>query len=155
MTDELLPKLEEKNPRLKACIHERDFRVGVTVTENIVECIDRSRRFLLVLSEGFLASQWCQFELHVAQHQLAEQGSQAILAVVRGELVSKPSPSLAYLLRSRTYLQWPAAQQRQTQFWLKLKQSLLIYKPLQQKEIAPQFNVNHKPCCDLYIKLFR
>ena len=91
VTHQLMPELEEKNPKLRVCIHERDFKVrilsfqgrcyleflciiiqvGVTVTENIVDCIYRSRKFLMVLSDGFIKSQWCQFESHVAQHKLS------------------------------------------------------------------------------------
>ena len=87
VTQQLIPELEEKNPKLRVCIHERDFKVcgaskmweivsqhfvqvGVTVTENIVDCIYRSGKFLMVLSDGFIQSQWCQFESHVAQHKL-------------------------------------------------------------------------------------
>ena len=70
VTQQLIPELEEKNPKLRVCIHERDFKVGVTVTENIVDCIYRSGKFLMVLSDGFIKSQWCQFESHVAQHKL-------------------------------------------------------------------------------------
>ena len=29
VTQQLIPELEMKNPKLKACIHERDFKVGV------------------------------------------------------------------------------------------------------------------------------
>ena len=93
VTTELIPELEMKNPKLKVCIHERDFKVsnillkiymyrqssfqlqvGITVTENIVECIYRSQKFLMILSNSFLKSQWCNFETHVAQHQLTEMG---------------------------------------------------------------------------------
>ena len=28
VTDQLIPELEQKNPKLKVCIHERDFKVG-------------------------------------------------------------------------------------------------------------------------------
>ena len=31
VTQQLIPELEMKNPKLKACIHERDFKVGVDV----------------------------------------------------------------------------------------------------------------------------
>ena len=42
------------------------------MVENIVECIDKSRKFLLVLSDSFLQSQWSQFETHVAITQMVE-----------------------------------------------------------------------------------
>jgi hypothetical protein len=52
---ELRPELEEREPKFRACIRERDFEIGVTQTENTVDCLDRSRRFLLVVSPGVSA----------------------------------------------------------------------------------------------------
>ena len=45
----------------------------MTVTENIVQCVDRSQKFLMILSNSFLQSQWCLFETHVAQHQMVQE----------------------------------------------------------------------------------
>ena len=28
VTQQLIPELEDKNPKLRVCIHERDFKVG-------------------------------------------------------------------------------------------------------------------------------
>ena len=44
------------------------------MTENIVECIYRSHKFVIVLSDGYIKSQWCNFETHVAKHTLTEMG---------------------------------------------------------------------------------
>jgi hypothetical protein len=37
------------------------------VIENIVGCVENSAKFLMVLSNSFLASRWCIFETYVAQ----------------------------------------------------------------------------------------
>ena len=55
-------------------IHSSTAQIGITVTENIVECIYRSHKFVIVLSDGYIKSQWCNFETHVAQHTLTEMG---------------------------------------------------------------------------------
>lgn len=44
-------------------------QVGVSILENIIHSMDKSRTLLLVISEAFLLSQWCQFEMHLAQHR--------------------------------------------------------------------------------------
>lgn len=44
-------------------------QVGLGILENIIQCMDQSRCLLLVVSENFLLSQWCQFEMHLAQHR--------------------------------------------------------------------------------------
>lgn len=71
VTLELLPKLETKYG-FKACIHERDFRIGVTVMQNIVQCVDESRVFLAVLTPAYVNSTWCMFELFLAQARMAK-----------------------------------------------------------------------------------
>jgi hypothetical protein len=66
--NELLPNIE-KTEEINVCLHERDFQIGVSILENIIYCMDHSRTILLVLSESFVLSHWCQFEMHLAQHR--------------------------------------------------------------------------------------
>lgn len=66
--NELLPNIEQRQ-EISICLHERDFLVGVSILENIIACMDRSKCLLLVVSQSFLLSQWCQFEMHLAQHR--------------------------------------------------------------------------------------
>lgn len=48
------------------------FQIGLSILENIVECMDRSHAILLVVSSAFVRSKWCQFEMHLAQYRLIE-----------------------------------------------------------------------------------
>lgn len=66
--DELIPNIENQS-EINICLHERDFEVGLSILENIISCMDRSKSLLLVVSEQFLLSHWCQFEMHLAQHR--------------------------------------------------------------------------------------
>lgn len=66
--DELIPNIE-KRTEINICLHERDFQVGMSILENIIQCMDKSRCLLLVVSESFLKSNWCAFEMHLAQHR--------------------------------------------------------------------------------------
>lgn len=85
--DEMLPNLEQED-LITVCLHERDFevmsmmiiyfyyyvlmsflQVGYGILENIISCMDRSRCLMLIVSESFLLSRWCQFEMHLAQHR--------------------------------------------------------------------------------------
>ncbi|XP_056387187.1 uncharacterized protein LOC130282696 [Hyla sarda] len=58
----LISKLENTFPSLKICFHERDFVPGKTIIDNMVECIQRSQKTVMVLSPDFVRSRWCQFE---------------------------------------------------------------------------------------------
>lgn len=66
--DQLIPNLEKRS-EITICLHERDFQVGLSILENIIQCMDQSRCLLLVVSESFLKSNWCAFEMHLAQHR--------------------------------------------------------------------------------------
>ena len=60
--EELLPRLEDGQPRFRLCLHERDFVAGATVADNIIAAINTSRRMILILSNEFLRSHWCHLE---------------------------------------------------------------------------------------------
>lgn len=66
--DQLIPNLEKRS-EITICLHERDFEVGMSILENIIQCMDQSRCLLLVVSESSLKSNWCSFEMHLAQHR--------------------------------------------------------------------------------------
>lgn len=66
--DHLIPNIEKRS-EVTICLHERDFQVGLSILENIIQCMDQSRCLLLVISESFLKSNWCSFEMHLAQHR--------------------------------------------------------------------------------------
>lgn len=66
--DQLIPNLEKRS-EIRICLHERDFQVGLSILENIIQCMDQSRCLLLVVSESFIKSNWCSFEMHLAQHR--------------------------------------------------------------------------------------
>ncbi|XP_062560790.1 uncharacterized protein LOC134225047 isoform X2 [Armigeres subalbatus] len=105
--DELLPNLE-KTEEIAVCLHERDFQVGVSILENIIHCMDQSRTLLLVMSESFLLSHWCQFEMHLAQHRLLETRREQLILVMLEDIPKiKRSKTLQYLMKTKTYILWP------------------------------------------------
>ncbi|XP_049540929.1 toll-like receptor 13 [Anopheles darlingi] len=105
--NELLPNLE-RSEDIAVCLHERDFKVGVSILENIIHCMDRSRTLLLVMSESFLLSHWCQFEMHLAQHRLLETRREHLILVLLEEIPKMKRPkTLHYLMKTKTYIRWP------------------------------------------------
>ena len=63
-----LPKLENEATGLKFCIAQRDFVVGKTVIDNIMDTINRSRKTILLVDDTFINSKWCQEELLLSHH---------------------------------------------------------------------------------------
>ena len=44
------------------CIDDRDFTPGVPILDNTVDAIHSSYKVILVLTDHFVSSQWCQYE---------------------------------------------------------------------------------------------
>ena len=63
--EKIVPVLEEEYVH-KLCIHYRDFQVGKLFVDNIVESMKESRKVILVMSNAFTRSEWCQFEVLLA-----------------------------------------------------------------------------------------
>lgn len=129
--DQLLPHLET-NCGVSVCLHERDFQVGLSILENIVSCMDRSRSIMLVISKEFLLSQWCQFEMHLAQHRLLETRREDLILVLLEEIPRRLRPTtLHYLMLTKTYIVYPseAADSAKKDFWRRLGRSVTARRP--------------------------
>ena len=120
----LMAKLEgEENFRL--CLHERDFLPGRTIIDQISETIKHSRKVVLVLSNSFAKSQWCQYEVLMAQHRLIEDGGNALVLIMLDEIKSKyRTDCLSLILRTMTYIEWTNCYEERKLFWRKLILSL-------------------------------
>uniref|UniRef100_A0A182J6I9 Uncharacterized protein n=1 Tax=Anopheles atroparvus TaxID=41427 RepID=A0A182J6I9_ANOAO len=127
--DQLLPNMEGVS-QINLCLHERDFEVGYGILENIISCMDRSRCLMLIVSESFLLSHWCQFEMHLAQHRLMETRRDELILVLLQDIPRRKCPkTLSYLLKTKTYIKWPAGSDgEQLLFWKRLHKSLLAAK---------------------------
>jgi hypothetical protein len=112
----------------RVCLHERDFEVGTPITENIIECVDNSRKVIVLVSRNYLESQWCLFEMNLAYHRLIESRRKSFLVIVLEQVPTElRTKILNYLMRSRTYLQWPgndAPAAEKKLFWARLRSSL-------------------------------
>lgn len=122
----LMPSLENDN-QLRVCLHERDFQPGYGILDNIVHCIDKSRSLILVVSKKSLKSQWCQFEMHLAQHKFIEASKEQLILVLMDDIPKGQRPrTLHYLMATRTFLQWD--EKTSAVFWKRLRKSLLLDK---------------------------
>ncbi|CAC5413987.1 TLR2 [Mytilus coruscus] len=47
---------------IPGCIADRNFTPGISVLDNIIEAIGESNKVILVISDSFVTSNWCQYE---------------------------------------------------------------------------------------------
>ncbi|XP_039996663.1 toll-like receptor 2 isoform X2 [Xiphias gladius] len=138
----LVPELEEPgetdedsaNPRaprsLTLCLHKRDFLPGKWIVDNIMSAMERSRRTVFVLSENFVQSDWCRYELDFSHFWLfdGEAGGEPAILILLEPLSKDDIPKrfckLRKLMSSTTYLEWPREEERRGEFWRSLRNAL-------------------------------
>lgn len=143
--DQLIPNLEKRS-EITICLHERDFQVGVGILENIIHSMDQSRCLLLVISESFLKSNWCSFEMHLAQHRFVQKKcfqqmltflffrlietrrEQLILVLLQDIPKARRPRTLTFLMRTKTYIMWPMEDKAELRnvFWKRLKKAITL-----------------------------
>ncbi|XP_050403637.1 toll-like receptor 2 [Patella vulgata] len=120
--DDLQPIVEE-GENIKLCIHERDFLGAQLVIDNIVQHMENSRKVLVVLSNGFARSKWCQFEMSLAQKLVIDRSIESIVVVLLEDIAAvNMSKSLNALLKTTTYIKWQ--DDNKDLFWQMVKTSL-------------------------------
>ncbi|XP_049942083.1 toll-like receptor 2 isoform X1 [Schistocerca serialis cubense] len=122
---ELLQKLEHagdspEEPALRLCLHERDFPLGSLIADNIMSSMRNSRSTVIVLSQAFVDSQWCRWELELASVKVSHL---VLVELTRLERASLPR-HLRYLMDTRTYLEWPQQPKQQAAMWRRLRAAL-------------------------------
>ncbi|VDI72600.1 Hypothetical predicted protein [Mytilus galloprovincialis] len=100
---ELLKRLEDLN--LKICVHYRDFEPGQPITSNIENFMNKSWKIIVVMSNNFAKSEWCQWELCLVQERRRRKGKDAMVLIMRQQIDSKHMTSpLRTLLYTTPYL---------------------------------------------------
>lgn len=123
-----LPNLEGPAGGLRICHHEKDFVPGKSIIENIITCVEKSRRSVFVLSAHFVKSEWCHYELYFASHHRLAQGADSVVLVLLEPLPQYLIPSkynqLKSMMSQHTYLEWPQDRAKHRLFWANLRAAL-------------------------------
>ncbi|XP_051893466.1 toll-like receptor 2 isoform X2 [Pristis pectinata] len=137
----LVRELESVHPPLTLCLHKRDFIPGKWIIDNIIESIEKSRKTLFVISQHFVQSEWCKYELDYTHFRLFDENNDAAILVLLEPIPKETIPQrfckLRKLMNTKTYLEWPQDVEEQQNFWLSLKVAL--------KEEIPLTNVTENP----------
>ncbi|XP_063414971.1 toll-like receptor 13 [Mytilus trossulus] len=125
--NDLLNKLENEEG-LQLCIHHRNFVVGDSISVNVDNFLKKSWKVLVIVSNNFAQSEWCQWEVDVVQERRRRQGKEVIVPIILDTIDSKHMTSqLRTLLDSTPYLRYRSGVGSEL-FWKVLLESLR--KPL-------------------------
>lgn len=114
---------------LTLCLHKRDFLPGYWIVDNIMSAMERSRRTIFVLSQNFVQSDWCRYELDFSHFWFfGGAGGEPAILILLEPLSKDDIPrrfcKLRKLMSSTTYLEWPQEEERVEEFWRSLRSAL-------------------------------
>lgn len=124
----MVQELEQSNPPFKLCLHKRDFLPGKWIVDNIIDSMEKSYKTLFVLSEHFVQSEWCKYELDFSHFRLFDENNDSAILILLEPLPEKTIPKrfckLRKLMNTKTYLEWPRDEDLLQIFWFNLKTAL-------------------------------
>ncbi|XP_022788728.1 uncharacterized protein LOC111328530 isoform X2 [Stylophora pistillata] len=91
-------------------IHSRDFELGKPIVQNMADNVYGSRQVLIVLSQNYLASNFCREELHMAVQRGIDSGDSSLILVIINNLKKKQLPTA---VRNKKMLDFDKHEKRQ------------------------------------------
>nr|KAG5699293.1 hypothetical protein BaRGS_000495 [Batillaria attramentaria] len=124
----LIPVLEDQMG-LRLCVHQRDFLLGNSITDNIADSLAASKRVLALFSRSFAKSQWCQFELEMCLTHVVE-GNDVMVIVMLEEVPARDmSGAMRALMKTTTYIEWDNNPEAVASFWRRMTLALVDILP--------------------------
>lgn len=107
--NEYLISLLEKHS-IAYSIHSRDFELGKPIVQNMADNVYGSRQVVIVLSQNYLASNFCREELHMAFQRGMDTGDSSVILVMINNLRKKQLPAA---LRDKRLLEFEKHNKKQ------------------------------------------
>ncbi|XP_037351742.1 toll-like receptor 2 [Talpa occidentalis] len=124
----LVQELEHFDPPFKLCLHKRDFVPGKWIIDNIIDSIEKSHKTIFVLSENFVKSEWCKYELDFSHFRLFDENNDASILILLEPIEKRAIPQrfckLRKVMNTKTYLEWPLQEAQQEGFWQNLRTAI-------------------------------
>ncbi|KAL4221383.1 hypothetical protein ACF0H5_019641 [Mactra antiquata] len=140
VVDVLYPKLE-RELGYKLCLHFRDFVPGETISNNIINAVEGSRRTIIILTPRYIESEFTQFEYQKAQTEMLKRKHRIIPIMLEdiSSVSANMDKNLKGIINSVTYLEWPKENdksKKEEKFWKRLQLSLPKKKALESGKEA-------------------
>ena len=118
--DSLIPVLETKHGR-KLCVRDRDYIPGSVFVDTISDSIENSRKVMLVLSNKFARSKWCQLQLKMVLQRMIEENNNVLVVVMLHEISYRYlSCILKTLITTSRCISWSEDETGSNLFWEKV-----------------------------------
>ncbi|VDI57560.1 Hypothetical predicted protein [Mytilus galloprovincialis] len=96
-----------EHEQIKLCVHHREFDPGVPITENIDKYMNKSWKVVIIMSNDFARSDWCQWECDYVQERRRRQGKDAcVLMMLKAIDAYHMTSGIRSLLHTTPYLRY-------------------------------------------------
>ena len=132
----IIPELEEKHdPPFKLCVHENDFELGKKIFHNMQAAIENSNSAILVMSQGFLDSDWCPQEFEYCHIEHMKDPAFKLFIILM-----QPVASLKNLTEcmKQYFVQETYAKKDDEKLFIKIASYLTLLKQPKDDEDAPE-----------------
>ncbi|XP_070538560.1 interleukin-1 receptor accessory protein-like 1 [Ptychodera flava] len=114
----------ENQCKFKLCVEERDFLAGNAIADNVVESIEASKSWIIILTPDYLTAHWSSFQFHVALEQSLKLRSNLVIVLAK-ELPEDANTdhmkALGHVISVTKCLKWqPDDVGKTRKFWKKL-----------------------------------
>ncbi|KAK3606472.1 hypothetical protein CHS0354_041420 [Potamilus streckersoni] len=135
----------EKEMGFKLNLHFKDFAVGETIANNIIQAVQNSRRTILVMSKNYVKSEFTRFEYQCAQNEMLQRKHRIIPILLEDitEIKDTIDPTLKVILNSVTYIMWPGEDNPKelNKFWKRLELSMPKIRKVKDERTSVKENV--------------
>ena len=99
------PSEDSNSKTFKFCLHHRDFVLGKTIFSNICNSVENSRHTIILLSSGFIKSQYCVYEFQEAFRQSIMEKKRHLIIVMMDDVSTDELPKdLKRCIKTFTYI---------------------------------------------------
>ena len=127
---ELIPRLDKEDGSVLICLHEGNSDPDQSMTEDAINCMEKSHKSIFVLSPNFVQSAWCHYEPYFAHHNLSHESPEHIILILLEPIplycIPTRYPKLKALMEKKAYLEWPKDRRKCGLFWANLQAALHV-----------------------------
>ena len=116
-----------RNRGLKISLPDKDFLPGLSKTEQMLQCIDDSRKVVFIVTENFLENGWSSYTVQmVVTHAFHNNRERSIIVIIKDDISIERMPrDLKFVWWSIVSIRWPNCEENMDSFWEEITAALL------------------------------
>nr|XP_034306626.1 toll-like receptor 4 [Crassostrea gigas] len=110
----------------KISIPDKDFLPGISEAEQLLKCMDQSRKVVIIVTENFLENGWNSYAVQmVVTHAFHNQRERSIIVIIKDDIPIERLPrDLKYIWWTIVSIRWPDGNENMDLFWEEIAAAL-------------------------------